>query len=337
MRFIDEVEIDVRAGDGGAGCVAFRRERFRPKGGPSGGDGGRGGCIVVEATERMASLLDLRYHPHWKAGPGRAGQGNDRNGRGGEDVTIHVPCGTVVMDAGTGEQLADLDRHGKTALVARGGRGGRGNLHFKSATRQAPDVAEPGGRGEARRLKLELKLIADVGVLGFPNLGKSTLVRRVSAARPRVADYPFTTLVPSPGVVRIDDAREFVIADMPGLVQGASSGVGLGIRFLRHVERTRVLCHLVTTGREPGSDPVRDWRIINEELSGFSRELAGRPQVVAINKVDLPDVRGELEETRRRLEEEGARHVLAISAVTGEGIPELLETLWTSLAGDHSR
>ena len=339
MKFIDEVEIDVAAGDGGNGCVAFRRERFRPKGGPAGGDGGRGGSIVLEATERMASLLDLRYHPHWKAEKGRNGQGSDRSGRSGKDVILHVPCGTVITDADTGEQLADLDLHGRTAVAARGGRGGRGNLRFKAATRQAPDFAEPGGKGEKRRLKLELKLIADVGVLGFPNLGKSTLVRRVSAARPRVADYPFTTLVPSPGVIRLDDVREFVIADMPGLVEGASEGVGLGIRFLKHVERTRVLCHLVTVGREPGSDPVRDYRIINRELAGFSPALADRPQVVAVNKVDLGDVREALQETCRRLEEAGAQRVLAISAATGEGIPELLEELWSVLssAGDHSR
>lgn len=338
MKFIDEVEIDVQAGDGGDGCVAFRRERFRPKGGPAGGDGGRGGSVIIEATERMASLLDLRYHPHWKAEKGRNGQGSDRNGRSGEDVIIHVPCGTVILDADSGEQIADLDTSGRTATAARGGRGGRGNLHFRSSTRQAPDFAEPGGRGESRRLKLELKLIADVGVLGFPNVGKSTLVRRVSAARPRVADYPFTTLVPSPGVVRLDDERTFVVADMPGLVEGASEGVGLGIRFLRHVERTRVLCHLVTVGREPGSDPVRDLETINEELSRFSPALAERPQVVAVNKVDLAEVRTSLDETRRRLEEAGAARVLAISAATGEGTADLLEALWSALSrsGDHS-
>ncbi|MBW2260380.1 MAG: GTPase ObgE [Deltaproteobacteria bacterium] len=332
MKFIDEVEIDVAGGDGGNGCVAFRRERYRPKGGPAGGNGGRGGSIVLEATERMASLLDLRYHPHWKAEKGRNGQGSDRHCRSGKDVILHVPCGTVITDADTGDQLADLDLHGKTAVAARGGRGGRGNLRFKSATRQTPDIAEPGGEGEKRRLKLELKLIADVGVLGFPNLGKSTLVRRVSAARPRVADYPFTTLVPSPGVVRLDDVREFVIADMPGLVEGASNGVGLGIRFLKHVERTRVLCHLVTVGREPGSDPVRDYRIINDELAGFSSALADRPQVVAVNKVDLGDVREALPETCRRLEEAGAQRVLAVSAATGEGVTELLEELWSVLS-----
>jgi GTP-binding protein len=340
MRFIDEAEIDVRAGDGGAGCVAFRRERFRPRGGPAGGDGGRGGSIVLEATGRMSSLLDLRYHPHWKAEKGQAGRGNDCNGRSGRDAVIHVPCGTVIVDADTGEQIADLDRDGKSVTAARGGRGGRGNLHFKSATRQTPDFAEPGGKGESRRLKLELKLIADVGVLGFPNLGKSTLVRRVSAARPRVADYPFTTLVPSPGVVRLDDLRQLVIADMPGLVEGASEGVGLGIRFLRHVERTRVLCHLVTVGREPGADPVDDFCTINEELARFSPELADRPQIVAINKVDLGEVREAVRDTRLRLEEAGAQQVLAISAVTGEGVDELLEALWSALsrAGrDHSR
>ncbi len=339
MKFIDEAQIDVSAGDGGAGCVAFRRERFRPKGGPAGGDGGRGGSIILEATERMSSLLDLRYHPHWKAEKGRNGGGNDRNGRSGQDVVIHVPCGTVIVDADTGDQIADLDRSGKTATAARGGRGGRGNLHFRSSTRQAPDFAEPGGKGEIRRLKLELKLIADVGVLGFPNVGQSTLVRRVSAARPRVADYPFTTLVPSPGVVRLDDERTFVIADMPGLVEGASDGVGLGIRFLKHVERTRVLCHLVTVGREPGSDPVRDLAIINEELAGFSPELAERPQVVAVNKVDLGEVREALDETCLRLDEAGAHRVLAISAATGEGIADLLAALWSALssAGDHSR
>lgn len=340
MRFIDEVDIDVHAGKGGDGCVAFRRERYKPKGGPSGGDGGRGGNVIVEATGRMSSLLDLRYHPHWKAGSGRNGQGNDRSGAGGEDVTIHVPPGTVISDVDSGETIADLDEDGRRVIVARGGRGGRGNLHFKKPTRRAPDFAEPGGEGEGRRLHLELKLIADVGVLGFPNLGKSTLVTRVSAARPRVADYPFTTLVPTPGVVRLDDLREFVIADMPGLVEGASEGVGLGIRFLRHVERTRVLCHLVTVEREPESDPLEDYAIINEEISRFSPELADRPQVVAVNKMDLPQVRDAAGDLRRRLEEGGARRVHLISAATGEGVPDLLEALWEALeeAGrPHSR
>jgi GTP-binding protein len=331
VKFVDEADIDVRAGNGGSGCVAFRRERYKPRGGPSGGDGGRGGDVIVEATRRMSSLLDLRYHPHWKAEAGQNGGGNDRTGRSGADVVIHVPCGTVVIDADSGETLADLDEHGRSVVAASGGRGGRGNLHFKKPTRQAPDFAEPGGEGAKRRLHLELKLIADVGVLGFPNLGKSTLVRRVSAARPRVADYPFTTLAPTPGVVRLDDMREFVIADMPGLVEGASEGVGLGIRFLRHVERTRVLCHLVTAGREPGTDPAEDYRIINEELARFSPELAGRPQVVAINKVDLPEVRDQAQATRRALAEAGAGKVLLLSAATGEGVDELLEALWSAL------
>jgi GTP-binding protein len=327
VKFIDEADVEVEAGRGGNGCVAFRRERFKPKGGPSGGDGGRGGDVLVEANTRMSSLLDLRFHPLWKAGKGRNGSGNDRNGRSGRDAVILVPAGTVVTDAATGETLADLVECSQRVTVARGGRGGRGNLHFKGPTRRAPDFAEPGREGEKRTLHLEIKLLADVGVLGFPNLGKSTLVRRVSAARPRVADYPFTTLVPTLGVVRLDHSREFVIADMPGLIRGAADGAGLGHRFLRHVERTSVLCHMVTVGREPGSDPVTDHAILNAELARYSPELASRRQVVALNKIDLPEVREHADEAARGLP--GPVHL--VSAATGEGVDDLLEELWKVL------
>ena len=330
MKFIDEVDIEVRGGDGGRGCVAFRRGPFRPKGGPSGGDGGRGGDVVLEASEGMTSLLDLHYHPHWKAGRGQHGQGNDRNGRSGKDILILVPAGTVVADTATGEVLADLDGHGKRFTAAAGGRGGRGNMHFKSSTRQAPDYAEPGGEGMERSLHLEIKLIADVGILGLPNVGKSSLVRRISAAHPRVADYPFTTIVPTPGVVRLDDSRTFVVADMPGLIEGASEGAGLGLRFLRHVERTRVLCHLLTV-RDPGSDPASDLAVLNTELARYSPDLAARPQVVAINKSDLTEVRAAAARARRTLRRAGVPEVHLVSAATGEGVSDLLDAIWEAL------
>ncbi len=331
MKFIDEADIEVAAGDGGNGCVAFRREKYRPRGGPSGGDGGRGGDVVLEADAGMSSLMDLRFHPHWKAGKGTNGQGNDRFGRAGRRVLIRVPVGTVVTDAETGAPIADLDAADKLVVAARGGQGGHGNLHFKTPTRRAPDFAQPGEKGEARRLHLELKLLADVGIIGFPNVGKSTLVRKVSAARPKVADYPFTTLVPTLGVVRLDDGREMVMADMPGLIEGASDGAGLGIRFLKHVERTRVLCHLLTLDREPGSDPLRDLETINAELGRFSPELALRPQVVAINKADLTGVREAAPKVVAAIEAAGLGPAHLVSAATGEGIDELLDAVFSML------
>jgi GTP-binding protein len=332
MKFIDEVQIEVTGGDGGNGCVAFRREKFRPKGGPSGGDGGHGGSVIIRAAGNLSSLLELRYHPRWKGKKGTNGQGNDRFGRKGENVVILVPVGTIVSDTETRAVLADLDAPDAEVVAASGGRGGRGNLHFKSATRRAPDFAEPGEKGEHRMLHLELKLLADVGVLGFPNVGKSTLIRRVSAARPRVADYPFTTLVPTLGVVRLDDMRVMVMADMPGLIEGAAEGVGLGHRFLKHVERTRVLCHIVSPARLPDSDPVADLQTIDMELERFSTDLAARPQVVVINKVDLPDVREAVDELRERFADRGIENVQVISAATGEGIGELLEAIWGMLS-----
>lgn len=331
MKFIDEIDIHVRGGNGGNGCVAFRRERYRPKGGPSGGNGGRGGDVILEATSQLSSLLEMRYHPRWKAGNGTHGQGNDRYGRSGKDVVIRLPVGTVVTDTESGAQLADLDADGMQVVVAKGGKGGRGNMHFATSTRQTPDFAEEGRKGEERVLHLELKLLADVGVIGFPNVGKSTLIRRVSAARPRVADYPFTTLVPTLGVVRLDDVREMVLADMPGLIQGASDGVGLGIRFLKHVERTRVLCHVITVGREEGTRPLSDLEAIDAELAGFDPDLAARPQVIALNKMDLTHVREEAQRTVAEIEKNGRGPVVVISAATGEGIDELLEALWSTL------
>jgi GTP-binding protein len=329
--FVDEIDIFVKGGDGGAGCVSFRREKFVPRGGPDGGDGGDGGSIWLEADPRVATLLDYHYKRHYSAERGTHGQGANRHGKSGADTVLRVPVGTMVSDRDQGEPLGDLAEAGARLCVAQGARGGRGNARFVSSTNRAPRRADQGRYGEGRWIHLELKLLADVGVIGFPNAGKSTLVSRVSAARPKIGDYPFTTLEPTLGIVRVDDERTFVIADLPGLIEGAAEGRGLGHRFLRHTERTRVLLHLVDLDPATGRDPVEDVEVVTRELRAYSPELAARPQVVAANKAELPDT----EAARARLADLCARRGLpfhAVSAATGLGLPALVRDLAARLA-----
>jgi GTP-binding protein len=315
--------------------VSFRREKFVPRGGPDGGDGGRGGDVVVVADRNLATLVEHRLHPRIRAESGRPGEGRGRTGRDGADAVVRVPVGTLVLDADAPEDapaLADLDHDGARFVAARGGRGGFGNARFATPTRQAPDFAHPGRRGESRSLRLSLKLLADVGLAGLPNAGKSTLLRRLSAARPRVAAYPFTTLVPSLGVVEKGD-RRFVVADIPGLVEGASQGTGLGDRFLRHVERTRLLVHVLDVGTAAleGRDPLRDHATIRTELAAYDERLAARPEIVALNKIDLVADRGALAPLIEALRE-GGRPVLPISGATGEGVDALVDAMAEALA-----
>ncbi len=328
MKFIDEVRIQVRSGDGGRGCVAFRREKYRPKGGPSGGNGGRGGDVILEADPGLSTLLQYRFNPLHRAGRGEHGRGNDQYGRDGEDAILRVPVGTLVRDAESGELIADLTEPGQRVVVARGGRGGLGNMHFATSVNQAPRYAQPGEPGEERTLLLELKLLADVGLLGFPNAGKSTFVARVTAARPKIAEYPFTTLVPQLGMVAHKDVH-FVLADIPGLVEGAAEGRGLGHRFLRHVERCRVLLHLVDGAPlDEGRDPATDYRTLRRELERYSPALAGKPEVLAVNKTDLPDGRAAAD----LLEECLGRPVLRVSAATGAGVDAVLDAVIEALS-----
>jgi GTP-binding protein len=315
--FIDEIDIYVQGGDGGAGCISFRREKFVPRGGPDGGDGGSGGAVWLEADPALTTLLDFHYKRHYKAERGVHGKGANRHGAGGDDLVLRVPLGTVVADRDTGEQIGDLTAPGQRILGMAGARGGRGNARFASSINRAPRRADLGREGEGRWLHLELKMLADVGVIGFPNAGKSTLVSRLSAATPKIGDYPFTTLQPTLGIVRVDAERSFVIADLPGLIPGASEGKGLGHQFLRHTERTRLLVHLLDLDPQNGRDPLEDLAVINEELAAYSPELASRPQIVVANKADLFGP--------------GATRVagvdLMISAATGAGIPELVHEI----------
>jgi len=332
VQFIDQVAIRVLAGAGGKGAVAFRREKFVPKGGPSGGDGGDGGIVVLEVDEGLSTLLDFRYKSEFAAPAGQPGANKDRYGRAGVDVVLRVPPGTQVFDDGTGELLCDLRTHGQRFVAAQGGKGGRGNMHFATPTDRAPRRSEPGTPGEERTIRLELKLLADVGLLGFPNVGKSSLIARISAARPKIADYPFTTLVPNLGTVGLSDERSFVVADIPGLIEGADAGAGLGDRFLRHLERTRLLVHLLDPSDSEGTErtPLRDFEATNRELALYDPELAARPQIVVVNKIDLPDVRRRLTALKRPFARRKIA-VHAISAATGEGIPALLEAIWKAL------
>ena len=332
MRFVDEVVIDVQAGDGGNGCVAFRREAHVPLGGPSGGDGGKGGDVVVVADPGLSTLLDLRYQRLYRAERGLHGQGHDRHGRGGQSRTIGVPCGTLIYHSETGEQLADITEPGQQVVLARGGRGGRGNMRFVSSTNRAPREWEPGGKGEQHRLRFELKLLAEVGLVGLPNAGKSTAVSVVSAARPKIADYPFTTLVPSLGMVRLSEGQSFVIADIPGLIAGAAQGAGLGHRFLRHVERTRVLVFLLDDRHalleQPG-DPLQDLAVLRGELGEYQADLLDRPSLVVVNKSDLLS-----EQRRAELQQAfdaAGLPVRFISAATRAGVDELLWAIWQRL------
>lgn len=328
--FIDEAKIHVVGGQGGNGCIAFRREKFVPRGGPSGGDGGHGGDVVLESSENTNTLLKFRYNRLFRAGRGRHGEGSNRHGKDGKDITVVVPVGTVVYDAGTGEKLWDFDAHGQRYLPAKGGRGGRGNARFATSIHQAPRKAEPGEAGGERELKLELKLLADVGLVGFPNVGKSTLISRLSAARPRIADYPFTTLEPSLGVVDVDGEHSFVMADIPGLIEGAHLGRGLGVRFLKHVERTRLLLHMVDTAEESGRAPVEDYRVIMEELKNFSPVVAGKPMLLVASRIDAAGTGGRLEALRDFCRD-NSLNLIEISSVTGEGLETLKRQSWAML------
>ncbi len=320
--FFDQAKIYVKGGDGGNGCVAMRREKYVPEGGPWGGDGGRGGDIIFKADEGLRTLVDFRYKRHYKAVRGRHGEGKNRHGSAGEDLIIRVPVGTLVKDDDTGELICDLTQNGQEIVVVRGGRGGRGNARFATPYNKAPKMAENGEPGEERWLSMELKLLADVGLVGFPNVGKSTLISRVSAAKPKIADYPFTTITPNLGVVRVGDERSFVMADIPGLIEGAHAGSGLGHDFLRHLERTRLFIHVLDVAGSEGRDPLVDFQTINRELALYNPILAEMPQVIAANKMDLPGAGDNL----ARLEEAwgGDYEIFPVSAVTGTGLDKLI-------------
>jgi len=321
--FVDEVKIWVKGGDGGHGCLSFRREKFVPMGGPDGGDGGRGGHVILQVDAQLTTLVDLRYHWKYQAKRGENGQGNNKHGKNGADVMIRVPPGTLVKEEHTGVILVDLAKEGDSFLAAVGGRGGRGNARFKSSTNQAPRRVEPGKPGEARDLHLELKLLADIGIIGFPNVGKSTLISRISAARPKIADYPFTTLAPNLGVVRTSNDKSFVVVDLPGLIEGASDGVGLGFQFLRHIERTKFFVHVIDISPETMRDPVDDFHKLNTELEHYDPQLRQRPQIVVANKIDVLHDRTRLEKFLAFCQEQGMP-CLPISAVTGQGLKELV-------------
>lgn len=332
MKFVDSCEVDVIAGKGGNGAIAFRREKFIPFGGPSGGDGGRGGDIVFVADEGLSTLIDLTYGRVIRAPNGEQGHGKDMYGRGGEDRIVRVPVGTQIRDRETGELLFDVATPDTRVVVAKGGKGGRGNIHFATPYDRAPRRAEPGEEGEEKKLRLELKVMADVGLLGFPNVGKSTFIRAVSRARPKVADYPFTTLAPHLGVVRVGDEATFVVADIPGLIPGAAEGAGLGHRFLKHVERTRALLHLVTLDFDEERDPLKDYDALMTELERFDPELAKRPQIVAMTKADIPEVREAYEAVRTHFAERGIPLHL-VSSATGEGVRALSIALYKLVTG----
>ncbi|MEM7136608.1 MAG: GTPase ObgE [Myxococcota bacterium] len=330
MDFVDEVTLEVAAGDGGNGCVAFRREKFVPLGGPSGGDGGRGGSVVLEAHDRMTTLLDLKFRKIVRAERGEDGRGKDQFGKAGADIRIQVPVGTQVYDHESRELVADLNHPGAELIVAEGGRGGRGNMKFATPHDRAPRRAEPGQPGTRRKIRLELKLLADIGIVGFPNVGKSTFIATVSKARPKVADYPFTTLAPNLGVVSLGIDRSFVIADIPGIIEGAAEGAGLGLRFLKHVERTRVLLHVLSPDPDPERSLLGDFETLMGELERFDPRLLERPMIVAVGKLDLPEAREALVEVEETL---GARGypVFGMSSATREGVEEVLLALESRL------
>jgi len=332
VKFIDEVTLFASSGHGGAGCVAFRREKFIEFGGPNGGDGGKGGDVLFHATSNLSNLLELRHHPHQKAQNGGHGQGKNRHGAAGRNLVINVPVGTVITDAETGEQLADMTEEAKTVTLLKGGRGGQGNARFATATHKTPRFAQPGEEGETRRLKLELKLMADVGLLGLPNAGKSSLITRLSAARPKIADYPFTTIKPSLGVVSYKNGLSFVMADIPGIIQGAHKGAGLGHRFLKHLERSGILMHLLDISFMPERNPLEDFSSVCHELSMFSSELGEKEQIVVISKLDIPAVRENLPEVKEWFKKNGTP-LFPVSSATGEGIPELLDEIARRLWG----
>jgi len=320
--FYDKAKIYVRGGDGGNGAVAFRREKFIPKGGPSGGDGGRGGDVIFKADEGLRTLIDFKYQRHYRAERGAHGEGKNRHGKDGADLIVKVPVGTVIRDAKTGELIGDLVYHGQELVAAKGGRGGRGNARFATAKNQAPAFAEKGEPGEEREIELELKLLADVGLVGFPNVGKSTIISRVSAAKPKIAGYHFTTLVPNLGTVYLPNKESFVIADIPGLIEGAHKGQGLGHEFLRHVERTRLLIHVLDAAESEGRDVVEDFHTINRELAAYSEKLGKRHQIIAANKMDLPGAGENLEKLKSALGD--SYEIFPVSAITGEGLDALM-------------
>jgi GTP-binding protein len=324
--FIDEVRILVKAGDGGNGCMAFRREKYVPRGGPSGGDGGRGGDVVLAADLHENTLLRYRFNPEHKAERGRHGEGSNRTGAEGHSIQLDVPVGTVVYDEATGERLCDFTEPGQSLTVARGGRGGKGNARFATSTHQAPTEHTPGMPGDEKRLRMELKLLADVGLVGFPNAGKSTLISRISAARPKIADYPFTTLEPNLGVAQLPNFRSFVVADIPGLIEGAHLGHGLGIQFLRHIERTRLLAHLVDVSDTTGRDPVQDFETVLAELASFSDELAAKPMIVVATKMDASQDPERVARLRDLAKSRGLEF-FEISSVTGQGIEQLKHSM----------
>jgi GTPase len=320
--FIDEVKVLVKAGDGGNGCLAFRREKFVPHGGPSGGDGGNGGDVIFIASQHHNTLLHFRFNPEHKAERGRHGEGSNKKGREGESKEVQTPVGTIIYDAETGEMLHDFTTAGDRFVVAKGGRGGKGNARYATSTHQTPTEHEDGFPGEEKRLRLELKLLADVGLAGFPNAGKSTLISRISAARPKIADYPFTTLEPNLGVVSADGDRTFVVADIPGLIEGAHLGHGLGVQFLKHIERTRLLAHLVDVSESSLRDPVKDFEIVMNELASFSEDLAKKPMIVVATKIDAAQDPKRVDKLKRLAKKRGLAFY-KISSVTGEGIDAL--------------
>ncbi|KQL38080.1 GTPase ObgE [Bacillus sp. FJAT-25509] len=323
--FIDQVKIYVKGGDGGNGMVAFRREKYVPKGGPAGGDGGKGANVVFRVDEGLRTLMDFRYKRHFKADRGQHGMSKNQHGKNAEDMIVKVPPGTIVTDADSGELIADLTMDGQTAIIARGGRGGRGNSRFASPANPAPEIAENGEPGKERNIKLELKVLADVGLVGFPSVGKSTLLSVVSSARPKIAEYHFTTIVPNLGVVETEDNRSFVMADLPGLIEGAHQGVGLGHQFLRHIERTRVIVHVIDMSGLEGRDPYDDYLTINQELKEYNLRLTERPQVVVANKMDIPEAEENLNKFREQVGDEV--QIFPISAVTRQGLRDLLFTV----------
>jgi len=328
MQFVDEAVIEVKSGGGGRGCVSFRREKYVPRGGPDGGDGGDGGDVYVVGNSHMSTLLDFKYRQHWSAKRGAHGSGKNKHGKNGEDLIIPVPLGTEIIDEEEGSLIADVTEAEEKILILKGGRGGRGNSRFVSSTHQAPREYDEGDPPRMMRIRFVLKVIADVGIIGFPNAGKSTLISVISHAKPKIADYPFTTLTPNLGIVRLDDERSFVAADIPGIIEGASEGVGLGTRFLRHVERTKALIHMIDMNPDNGRNPVEDYHTLNRELSSFSPLLAQKPQVVAAGKMDLTGADGKLS----LLKEELAVDIFPVSAMNGTGIRDLLNHVFHLLA-----
>ena len=322
--FIDEAKIWIKAGDGGNGCVGFRREKFIPKGGPDGGDGGKGGSVYFQAVENLDTLLDFAGKHHWRAENGRPGSGKNKHGADGQDLIIKIPPGTLIYDAELGLLLKDLNKVGLKVCVCRGGKGGKGNKAFATPINQAPRYAEPGKKGQERNIRLELKLIADVGLIGMPNAGKSTLISRCSAARPKIAAYPFTTTEPVLGIVELSDFRRFVMADIPGLIEGAHKGAGLGHEFLRHIERTKILVHILDVMPIDGSDPAENYHIIRNELKQYSEKLAEKQEIIVANKIDLDEYGKKVKELKKKLHKD----IHPVSAVTGKGVKELTELLW---------